>query len=244
MLLIHPYAKKGQKKRIKKMNSFRVEETNLTFFECVSRFMHAHPLEYGALDARSIHDATLMYFASIVFENIAPYQGNLSLLIADIRKNNLKHLVLKRSGVFHAAVKQWITRFHSVEKSVAKSPEVWYLEYPKLMKGAFLRFIYYHKDYRSKPHRLFCKYVFAHLVVDQLNCRMYLVEAHRWFYPLDYGDYYIDATLNTLIIRQENSSFSLLTTERDDVLDVGISLCLQPIRSDDDNGIDVASLFE
>jgi hypothetical protein len=254
--------KRDQKKQIEMKGgpfSFRTCENNLTFFECVSRFMYMNQNMYGGMDARRVHDATLMYFANIVFENVERYDNNFALLIKDIQKNNTKHLTLKRSCVFNGAVKQWIKRFHSVEKGVAKSPEVWFVEYPKLMKGAFLRFIYYHKDYLAKPHRLFCKYVFAHLIVDQLNCRMCIVgssvEACRWFYPLDYGDYYIDSDLCTLIIRQDadgSPAFSLLEAEEEEIkenFDAGFSLLLRPVRFEPDNlddgsGVEVDFLFE
>jgi len=222
---------------------YHVSDTHLTFFECVARFMHAHPDDFKPMNAQQIQERTLMHFADIVFENVARYRGDLRVFLRDVRSGNTKHLVLKSSCIFNGAVKAWIKRFHSVEKSVAQTPEIWYLEYPKLMKGAILRFIYYHRNYAKKPHRIYSVHVFAHLIADQLNCRVCIVAAEvarfRWFYPLDYGDYYMDASILTLLVAQEADAFSLLEARSSDILFDG-DLTLLP----ESEGVDVAFLLE
>ena len=138
-----------------------VIEDGLTYFECISRSI-------GKCTGIQVHDTILYYFMKIVFSNAA--YTNFQDFCENIKSNNTKHLKLNPQLVNNNAVKQWVKRFSHVEKSVATTPDVWFISYPKLLKGAMLRFFYWHRDYSNKPHRIYCKYVFSYLIADFYNC--------------------------------------------------------------------------
>lgn len=186
-----------------------VLESGLTFFECVSRTLG------GRRTGLQTHDELLFYLMNIVFENA--HYANFAEFCQAIRNEKTKQLMLKPTLVNNSAVKQWIKRFHSREKGFAQTPDVWYMSYPKLLKGAMLRFFWYHHDYASKPGRIYCKRVFAHLTADLYQCSVGIIEDEgrgermTWFYPLDASDYYRDESLVSIVVRQEKDlSFSLI----------------------------------
>jgi hypothetical protein len=187
-----------------------VIEDGLTYFECISRSI-------GKCTGIQVHDTILYYFMKIVFSNAA--YTNFQDFCENIKSNNTKHLKLNPQLVNNNAVKQWVKRFSHVEKSVATTPDVWFISYPKLLKGAMLRFFYWHRDYSNKPHRIYCKYVFSYLIADFYNCSVGIAEEGgenaygvRWFYPLGAKDYYQSERIKCIVIRKDTKkdSFSLL----------------------------------
>lgn len=216
---------------------YNIIERGLTFFECISRSIG------NGRDSLYIHDALLFYFMKIIFSN-ANYV-DFEHFCKAIVSNKTRHLVLNPKLITNDAVKQWVKRFAQVEKSVANTPDVWYLAYPKLLKGAMLRFFAYHRNYAQKPSRIYCTNVFAILVADLYNvavgvsgkaCRPGVFKV-RWFYPLGAKDYYFQHTLKSIIVASDerggSGSFCLLQSLLHSV--VVPPLLLQPEEEEDDD---------
>lgn len=178
-----------------------MKERNLTFFECISRSLQ------NGITGLVVHDSLLFYLMRIVFSN-AEYD-HFQAFCQAIIQNDTHHLELNPQLIHNNAMKQWVYRFSKVERSVAKTPDVWFQDYPKLLKGAMLRFFVYHRDYIHKPHRIYCKYVFAHLAAEFYHQAIGISEKKRirWFYPLGALDYF-----HSIVIQPEKEigSFTLL----------------------------------
>lgn len=180
-------------------NTFQIVERGLTFFECVARSIDVNKTHATALE---IHNRLVLHLAQIVF-----VEADMCATIEEFLAN-YHSMTLRTSGVLHSAVKQWARRIHAKEKSVAKDPAIWLKQYPKFYKAVMLRFIHYHRDYRTKPHRLYCRRVFAHLVADLYVCRVGLLDPNtdqfNWIYPVDSGDYLSDVQLPAIVIQQDS----------------------------------------
>jgi hypothetical protein len=138
------------------MSAISVLEKNLTFFECLGRVLD--------IRAHAIHDHLLLYFVQNVFYN-AQHFTTLHAF-CEYAKKHASVLQLSPRCVTFAPVREWIERFHAVEELLPQTPDVWFVSYPKLLKSTLLRFIFYHRNYAKKPHRLYCASVFAHLAAE------------------------------------------------------------------------------
>ena len=192
--------------------SFKIIEEGLTFFECISRSI-------GNCTGQNVHSSLLYYFMKIVFNN-ANYKSYQEFCQA-IKREETKELELKPTIINNEAVKEWIKRVSQKEKSVSNRVDVWFASYPKFLKAVMLRFFYWHRDYKKKPYRIYCKYVFSHLAADFYKCSIGILEEGgggsntfgvRWFYPLGAQDYYQINILNCIVIQKEKKqgSFTLL----------------------------------
>ncbi len=178
----------------------------MNFYECIAK-----GLDTG-LSPETVQSMTLMHFARILFVDLGKRETPAQVY----DETTSASLVLREAGMKHAAIRQWIAKVHAAEPHMHKDPRDWYRAYPKLLKGAALRFLYYHR----KPHRIMCKLVMAHLLTEIFCCRIGFVvspekmDDPEWIYPLDSEDYYIDMDIVSIaIICKEKGHFELQQPE-------------------------------
>ena len=191
------------------------------FFECVAAgFQNKYKPKF-------IHDQTLIHFARILFT-----EASACASVAEIlnQKENPAWQVTE-NGCRHPAIKMWIAQVHATEKTLHKTPLDWYEAYPKLLKGLAFRFIYYHRSYAKKPHRLFSAGVFAHLVAELYTCRIHL-DKTRWIYPIESDDYIIETDMPTIHLVSDGDTFSYQSTEQEPLI-VAPPPMTPPERNDD-----------
>jgi hypothetical protein len=167
------------------------------------------------MEACCIHTKVLLHFARIMFFNVSECET-----IAQVLNMPSDKLVLNPLCTVHPAIKHWIARIHANKPELHKTPADWMRVYPKLLKGMALRFLHYHRSYKKKQHRLFCRFVFSHLACEVFCCRIGLYpipqlslaeeeeeddESIRWFYPLDSDDYFIDMDIVTILLRPDST---------------------------------------
>ena len=166
--------------------------------------------------ASLIHKKLMMHFCEIMFCNIPSRFTTIQSVI-----DNKHSINLNKACVLHPAIKLWISRISNIEPHLHHSPADWYKAYPKLLKGLAFRFIYYHRNYEEKPHRLFCMRVFAQLACEVFCCKIAFPtgEILLWFYPLETADYYLKIDIPIVILQNQGSGhFRLCTAEIDPLL--------------------------
>lgn len=188
-----------------------------SFFAALAFSLKEHT---NGWSASLIHKKLMMHFCEIMFCNI-PSRFTTIQSILDYRHS----INLNKACVLHPAIKLWISRINSIEPHLHHSPAEWYKAYPKLLKGLAFRFIYYHRNYETKPNRLFCMRVFAQLACEVFCCKIAFqpasgwLERLLWFYPLETADYYLKIDIPIVILQnQGNGNFRLCTNEVDPLL--------------------------
>jgi len=142
----------------------------------------------GNLDPTVVHKHILQHFKNILFTSDDDGES------------------IAPFGRDHPAIKTWIKKCGFPDNAC-----------DKLIKGAALRFLHYHRDYVRKPGRLFCKHVFALLVVDMWGVAVGYSPAAagkasggggtvQWINPLESTDYY-------LLCDHGNGRFSIVDEE-------------------------------
>jgi hypothetical protein len=185
-----------------------MEPPPLNFFQCVGSAMGIEPAR--------VHNDSVLHFARIIFTNWdeinSGLDGGLEALLRD-PNGLLSQLQVCRAAALNPAVRSWIKRLHDGQPTMHQTPEDWIRVYPKVFKGAALRFLYYHRSYERKPGRLFCRVTFAHLVSEVYCCRVSIDAGASWIYPTSSNKYFWDMELISVALEHcsEPKSFVLCT---------------------------------
>jgi hypothetical protein len=204
------------------------------FFQCVGLVLGIEPAR--------VHDDTVLHFARIIFINwdaTAAGIGNMDAIFSD--PDLLSELQVCRAAVLNPAVRAWIKRLHQGQPTMHHRPEDWIRVYPKVFKGAALRFLYYHRSYKLKPSRLFCRVTFAHLVSEVYCCRVSLDCGSNWIYPTSSNKYFCDMELISVALEycSDTKTFVLCEKTTESLLVVAVpplKFVKKPKDDDDDDG--------
>jgi hypothetical protein len=197
------------------------------FFECVGLALDIEPAR--------VHGDTILQFARIIFINwndVVNGAGSMEAILTT--KTILSKLKVRSAAAHNSAVRAWITRLHQGQPTMHQKPEDWIRVYPKVFKGAALRFLYYHRSYERKPSRLFCRVTFAHLVSEVYCCRISLDAGCNWIYPTSSNKYFCDMELTSVALEycNETKTFALCGEKITDPLLAAAVPPLKLVKSD------------
>jgi hypothetical protein len=197
------------------------------FFQCIGSLLGTEPIR--------VHSDTVLHFARIVFTNwdeINHHHHHHSLESILNDQKILAQLQVCRASALNPAVRAWIKRVHNGQPTMHQTPEDWIRVYPKVFKGAALRFLYYHRSYERKPGRLFCRVTFAHLVSEVYCCRVSIEAGENWIYPTSSNKYFWDMDLISIALEycNETKLFLQCDTTKTQSLLVAAAAVVPPLR--------------